>query len=117
MTVEMTGDRRIDTERRAAAIGAALQEAVIDPLVELRMALGQAYSGLRSFGQSHAEVVAGLRKLLADKPALLDVARGYRATLAGFVAETSVGNRSRCVISQTQLEILDQALVPEVADV
>jgi len=112
MTTEMTGDRQADTERRAAAMAVGLQAALDDPLVEIRMALGQAFSNL-GLGVSRAEVVASVRQLLTDKPELMEVARGYHATLADFVAQTSLGDRSRCVISKTQLEILDQALAQE----
>jgi len=111
MSVEMTGDRRENTSRRAAAFETAINHAASDPGIKLRMALGAAYSDLHA-GITRHVIVTRLRDLLAD-PAIAAAALPYHAKLSQAVIARTKGQLCGDYISKIQLELLSEALAPE----
>lgn len=115
LDVEMTGDRRENTRRRAQAMEYALKTAAVDPMTRVRMALGGAYSQAH-MGVPRTRIVHDLRQLLLDDPSLHAAAVGRQTQLRDVVAARTRGDKCGDYIGQFQLELLDEVLTPEGPD-
>lgn len=114
LEVEMTGDRRENTRRRAAAMEYGLKAAARDPLVALSMALGRAYSEAHA-GEARGLVIQRLRDLVSD-PLVRSAAIGLQTRLRERVAARTRGDKCGDYIGQFQLELLDEVLIQEGPD-
>lgn len=108
ITAEMTGDQAEDTSRRAKTITLAVDNARIDPLIKLKMALGRAYSDIHA-GDHRPAVVQRLRDTLAD-PEVAAIAAGHHRHLAEVVRARTVGERCGDYVSKVHHAILTDAL-------
>ena len=123
ISVEMTGDREEDTQRRASAYATAILHAVssphlrekmgmdpepADPLTRLRMALGAAYSDL-IIGLGPRVIIQRLRDLIKDD-SIAAVARTHKVHLASVVASRTRGDLCGDHVGKVQLELLTAAL-------
>ena len=101
---KMPSDGQERTQRRAEAIATAIKEAASDPLTVLRMAFGRAYSDCHN-KLPRDNVIRDLRAILSD-PTINLIAISYRRKLSEIPS-------SRDYIGKFQLELLDEALIPE----
>ena len=124
LEAKMSGDRAEDTSRRAEAFGIALMHAATDPqfraamgspelpetpFKRFKLELGRAYSDLHA-GLPRSQVTRRLRELMDSHSEMLAAAKEHHPRLAEIVRARTIGARCGDHISQTQLDLLTDAL-------